>query len=212
MNLKKAFIEPLNGSNTQPIEVLFNPAEYTLDKSNQFQSTPIVGLPTPLTQFINGNARTLAMDLFFDTYEKGIDVRTYTSRVLALMEIDPELHAPPICRFVWDQIILKATVEKITSKFTMFLSDGTPVRATLNVSFKEYATLSEQLDKNRLHSADKTKTITTKRGDSLWQIASEQYGDPGRWRIIADANNIDDPLYLDAGRELNLPSISAVNV
>jgi hypothetical protein len=59
MNLAKAYIQPLSGSNTQTIEVLFNPAEYTIDKSNQFQSTPIVGLSTPLTQFINGNTRTL---------------------------------------------------------------------------------------------------------------------------------------------------------
>jgi nucleoid-associated protein YgaU len=138
-----------------------------------------------------------------------MDVRTYTDQVLSLLEIDPELHAPPICQFVWDKIILKATVEKITSKFTMFLSDGTPVRAVLNVSFKEYATLSEQLDQNRLHSADKTRTITTKLGDSLWQLANEYYGDSSRWRIIADANDIDDPLSIDSGRELVLPSITA---
>lgn len=208
MNLKKAYIQPLNGKNTQPIEVLFNPAEYTLDKSNQFQSTPIVGLSTPLTQFINGNARTLTMDLFFDTYERNIDVRTYTSKVQALLEIDSDLHAPPICQFVWDSIILKATIEKITSKYTMFLPDGTPVRATLNVTFKEYATLSEQLSQNRLQSATKTRIIITQQGDALWLIASRYYGDPGHWRVIAKENNIDDPLCIQAGMELRLPSIA----
>jgi hypothetical protein len=147
MELAKAYIQPLNGSNTEKIEVLFNPAEYALEKSNQFQSTPIVGLSTPLTQFISGNARTLTMDLFFDTYEKGTDVRAHTAKVLSLLEIDAELHAPPLCQFIWGAIVLKATVEKITSKFTMFLGDGTPVRATLNVTFKEYATLTEQLNR-----------------------------------------------------------------
>ncbi len=139
MELVKAYIEPLNGSSTDKIEVLFNPAEYSIEKSNQFQSTPIVGLATPLTQFISGNARTLTMDLFFDTYEKGTDVRDHTKKVFSLLEIDSELHAPPLCQFVWGSIVLKATIEKISSKFTMFLGDGTPVRATLNVTFKEYA-------------------------------------------------------------------------
>ncbi len=208
MNLKKAYIQPLNGKNQQRIEVLFNPAEYTLDKSNQFQSTPIVGLSTPLTQFINGNARTLTMDLFFDTYEKGVDVRIYTGKMQALLEIDSDLHAPPVCQFVWDSIILKATIEKITSKYTMFLPDGTPVRATLNVTFKEYKTLSEQLSENRLSSATKTRIIITQQGEALWHIASRYYGDPGQWRVIAKENGIDDPLLIQAGMELRLPSIT----
>jgi nucleoid-associated protein YgaU len=209
MELAKAYIQPLNGSTTEKIDVLFNPAEYSIEKSNQFQSTPIVGLSTPLTQFISGNARTLTMDLFFDTYEKGTDVRQHTGKLFSLLEIDSELHAPPLCQFVWGSIILKATIEKITSKFTMFLSDGTPVRASLNVSFKEYATLTEQLNHSRLHSADKTKIVTTQVGDSLWLLAARHYGDPGAWRIIADANpSIDDPTELSSGMELKLPSIA----
>jgi nucleoid-associated protein YgaU len=209
MNLKKAFIQIVNGKNKDTkIEVLFNPAEYSIEKSNQFQSTPIVGLNTPLTQFTNGNARTVTMDLFFDTYEKNEDVRDYTNKVFALLQIDSELHAPPICEFFWDSSIIKATVEKVSGKYTMFLFNGIPVRATLNVTFKEYATLSEQLSGVKLSSSDKTKIVTTQQGDMLWQLAAKQYGDPGLWRNIADANNIDDPLAIEAGIELNIPSIT----
>ena len=212
MELAKAYIQPLNGSNTDKIKVLFNPAEYSLEKSNQFQSTPIVGLATPLTQFVSGNARTLTMDLFFDTYEEAADVRVHTGKLLALLDIDSELHAPPLCQFVWGAVILKATVEKIASRYTMFLADGTPVRATLNVTFKEYATLTEQLNQTRLHSADKTRLVLTREGDSLWQIAGRYYGDPAAWRIVADANpSIEDPTVLPAGYELTLPAIAGSN-
>ena len=30
-------------------------------------------------------------------------------------------------------------------------------------------------------------------GDRLASIATSEYGDPGNWRAIADANGIDDP-------------------
>jgi nucleoid-associated protein YgaU len=40
---------------------------------------------------------------------------------------------------------------------------------------------------------------------TLDQIASSVLGDPSRWREIADANNIDDPLNLPAGKAVVIP-------
>jgi nucleoid-associated protein YgaU len=31
------------------------------------------------------------------------------------------------------------------------------------------------------------------------------YGDPGQWRIIADANGLDNPRALEIGRALSVP-------
>ncbi len=206
--MEKAYIEIFTGSRSaEKIEVLFNPAEYSIDKSNQFQSTSILGLSTPLSQFVSGNAETLTMDLFFDTYEKSEDVRIYTDKVVELLAIDKDLHAPPVCRFIWGKIPFKATVEKITRKFTMFLGDGTPVRATLNVTFKEYKTISEQLSDTPRQSADRTKFRIMKEDDNLWLMAEREYGDPGEWRRIAEANNIDNPRIMEIGRELKLPPL-----
>jgi nucleoid-associated protein YgaU len=42
-------------------------------------------------------------------------------------------------------------------------------------------------------------------GDSLPSIAYGAYGDPTRWREIAQANAIDDPLVLRSGRTLTIP-------
>jgi len=62
-NLKPAFIRPINGSHANtPYEVLFNPAEYSIEKGNTFQSTSLPGLATPVTQFVTGNADTLSME------------------------------------------------------------------------------------------------------------------------------------------------------
>src|SRR5215213_11247302 len=108
-NLKVAYIRPINGRRAnERLEVLFNPAEYSIEKGNTFQSTSLPGLATPVTQFVTGNADTLSMELYFDTYSASSrhgevtrreDVRKYTRRVANLMEIDPELHAPPVCEF-----------------------------------------------------------------------------------------------------------------
>jgi nucleoid-associated protein YgaU len=46
-------------------------------------------------------------------------------------------------------------------------------------------------------------------GDSLQSIAFDAYGDPTRWRPIAEANGIDDPLALRSGAELTIPVVEA---
>lgn len=201
MALEKALI---NG-----IKVLFNPTEYSMEKSNQFQDTSLPGLSSPITQFVSGGAQTLSMELFFDTYtdEKGKDVRVYTDQITNLMRIDKDLHAPPICVFQWGKVQFKAVLERVSRRFTMFLADGTPVRAILNVTFKEYVTLEEQLKDPPRQSADRTKRRVVVQGDSLWLLAAREYGDPALWRLIARANGIDHPRRIAPGMELIIPPL-----
>lgn len=204
--LEKARIVPLNGKERSEIRVLFNPAEYSLERSNVYQAQAAPGMPCPLLQFVHGNADTLTMDLFFDTYTDGQrDVREHTRRIVALTALDAELHAPPVVRFEWGRLAFQAVVERVGQKFTMFLADGTPVRATLSVVFKEYKTIREQLNNPHLQSADLTKRVRLQRGDQLWRLAHAEYGSVDDWRLIATANAIDNPRLLATGTELRLP-------
>ena len=197
----------------EEIEAMYNPKEFTIETSNQYQRTAIPGLPTPVTQFVSGQTQTLSFDLFFDTYETGIDVRTHTSKVIKLVKIDRSLHAPPVCRFIWggpmkgDNSHFQGVIDKVTQKFTMFLDTGIPVRATLTISVSEYKTIQQQLQELGLQSSDHTKHRIFKQSDSLWLLAYNEYGDAANWRIIAQANQIDNPRLIEPGTELTLPPL-----
>ena len=43
-------------------------------------------------------------------------------------------------------------------------------------------------------------------GDTLQSIAFAHYRDPTRWRAIAEANGIDDPMRLRRGAQLTIPT------
>ena len=205
------------------VPFLFNPSEFSVERTNQFAEVSIPGLPSSIFQFVKGGARTLTVDLFFDTYEEGTDVRIFTDRITGwdsgsmfsklpgiskgLMDIDSDLHAPPICMFVWGAFIFPCIIERVTKRFTMFLPEGIPVRATLTVALKEYKEYEAQLQEASRQSADRTKTWRVKQGDSLWSIAAEEYDDPDLWRPIAEANNIDNPRILKSGVELIIPPL-----
>ncbi len=48
-------------------------------------------------------------------------------------------------------------------------------------------------------------SYTIKRGDTLWKIASQHYGDGKKWREIADANPGLTPSELRVGQTITLP-------
>jgi nucleoid-associated protein YgaU len=192
---------------TDVIPVLFNPEQYDLSKSITYGSTEIAGLTTPVTQFASGDAETLSMELFFDTSEERTDVRAATELLDQLVTVDGEQHAPPRCRFVWGSLVFTAVVERLDKTFTKFLPTGQPVRARVNVTFREYKTAKQQRDANPFFSSDTTSVRTVTGEETLWLIADEEYGDPGQWRRIAEANDIDNPRDLRPGQRLVVPEL-----
>jgi nucleoid-associated protein YgaU len=205
MKLEKATIQKMAGEAQDPIEVLFNPNEYRLSAANQFAEIAIPGLEAPPLQFVRGNARTLSMQLFFNTYEDGSDVREHTSKIARLLDADPDLHAPPVCLFNWGDLSFQGVLERAEQRFTLFFPSGIPARATMDVTFKEFSESGLRLGK--LRSANFDKRYVVRRGDTLSGIAGRQYGDPKNWRPVAEANNIDDPLALTPGEVLTIPAI-----
>lgn len=209
-SLERAEIEILNGKNEGDIiECKFNPPEYTTRKELNYGELQATGSGASVQQFVDGSAERLTMELFFDTSEQQEDVRDeYVGDFDKLTEVDPELHAPPICQFVWGKgLVFTALVEQLDKTFTMFLPSGVPVRARVEVTFTEYKTSEYHQSEISPESTDKTKAWTVTEGDTLWLIAAREYGDPTHWHTIAEANNIRNPRSLETGQELELPPL-----
>lgn len=220
MALTKAKIEVLDDKAidesrglTRFIEVQFNPTEYTLNKGAQIAEIAIPGIDSPILQFIRGQNEKLTLDLFYDTTSEGMgesarDVRDLTKSIYQLVKLQPKTHAPPRIRFIWGQgLSFHAIVESVQQKFSLFNPVGIPLRATLSVTFREYKTLDEMVAE--LQSSDHTKRRVVKRGETLPQIAAEEYEDPDEWRRIADANPdaAANPRRLTPGTVLEIPPI-----
>jgi hypothetical protein len=207
MALAKATIQPESPPGAQAIVVLFNPTDYGLDKANTYYEEGIPGLDSPLVEFLWGDAQTLTMDLFFDTYEAGRDVREHTSRIYGLLAIERTTHAPPVCAFRWGTFSFRCVLDRVSGRFTLFFDDGRPARATLSVTFREVVDIEKQLRAAPTESADHTTTRVVKAGDTLAALAAAEYGDPRAWRPIAEANGIHNPRRLTPGQVLVVPSL-----
>ncbi|HEY7313289.1 MAG TPA: LysM peptidoglycan-binding domain-containing protein [Gemmataceae bacterium] len=207
--LTKALI--LNMQTNEQIPVMYNPEEFKLEQGNNFAEVGIPGLNMSPIQYVRGKARTLAMDLFFDTYESpadrrwpaGTDVRQYTGQIVRLLDKLPDTQAPPVLLFALAQFQFQCVLVDVNQRFTMFLRDGTPVRATLSVRFQEYVRVDVQIQTGFFFGPPTLITIT--KGKTLSALAYDYLGDPSLWRQIADANNIEDPLNIPPGTPLTIP-------
>jgi Contractile injection system tube protein len=196
-------------------EVLFNPAEYSLSKDNVIAQASAFGSGSPLLQFVNGNVKTLEMELFFDTYERHAhvdvdplsDVRSLTGKVTALMEINPATHAPPLVTFTWGELAFTGVLVRANQRFTMFVDSGVPVRAQLQVSFQEYKEPLDEAKEVKRETADHTRRHEVGDGQTLSAIAWSVYRDPGKWRPLAIANDLVEVRRLQPGSVLDVPAL-----
>lgn len=198
-----------NLETNEEIEVQYNPPNFSLSKGAQIAEIAIPGLDSPLLQFVRGTNEKLTLKLFFDTTDQGFDVRDKTSTFYNLVKMDEYTLAVPRCRITWgkagmikgDKSDFIGIAENITQNFTLFKADGIPVRAEVDITFREYRTLEEQLRKPKSY----TRTRIIKRGDTLQSIASEEYNDPALWRKLAVKNNITQPGRLKPGTIIDIP-------
>jgi hypothetical protein len=215
--LVQAIVEILEPGVDERFSVQFNPTEYTLDKSAQIAEIAIPGLDSPILQFVRGQNERLSMELLFDTTDGGMGdgahpVTDLTEPLHQLVKVQPKTHAAPLVRVTWGQkISFKAVAESVQQRLVLFSPQGIPLRAQVTVAFREYRTLEEQLKELNLQSADRTRRLSVRRGDTLAGIAAREYGDPALWRRIADNNPqaAARPGRLRPGDVLVLPPVEA---
>lgn len=211
MGLTKAIIR--NEDTRVDIPVMFNPTEYSFSKTNSWNRESIKENNVPKTQFSAGNPTELKVQLFFDTYEHPeggtpTDVREYTKKIIALTKVGDfkDGRRPPMCRFIWGGAIsFLSVITSLSYKYTLFLESGTPVRATMDISFQEC--IDEDESKGQTSpplGIPGHKMLTVKPGDTIDGIATHEYGDPKLWRYIADGNSLDNPKDIRPGQVLRI--------
>ena len=99
----------------------------------------------------------------------------------------------------------KSVITSVTQRFTLFMPDGRPVRGTLDVRFQQVESEGTFPPTNPTSVAEVQRIRVVSPGETIDGIAFDEYGDPKRWQLIADYNNLDDPMRLWPGQKLLIP-------
>jgi Contractile injection system tube protein len=137
----KCIIQNLDDTSKQVV-AYFNPKELSIDKKVPWNKHKSTKANNPELEFTDAEPKDLSVELLFDTYETREDVHELYIKDLEsfTMIIDDEkMRRPPMCIFVWSKVFpaFKGVITQLSTKYTTFLPDGTPVRATVSLQMKQ---------------------------------------------------------------------------
>ncbi|WP_433725865.1 LysM peptidoglycan-binding domain-containing protein [Nocardia sp. CA-129566] len=221
--LQHAFLElrdpPVEKGSLQPgprrgqIDFQFNPKELSVTKSAKWNRDAQKGnKKSGVPEFKGADPAKLTLEMFLDAGpQQDTKVVDTVERLFACCVPTDESHdkkksSPPWVIFHWGGLTgFTAYVSSVAVKYTLFTAGGLPIRGTATVTIEEIA--ADQPKQNPTSGALTARTVhTVIAGDTLASIAWREYGDPARWRAIAAANDIDDPMRLRPGTALLIPA------
>lgn len=141
MTLVKAMLTTTDAG-AVAINFQFNPESLSFSRtvSWKVEDGAYTAAGFPKVSYSNRGAETLKLsNLWFDTYEypTKTSVLDLISPIIKSTEIAGSLKRPPVYIFAWGEQYLKCVVTSISYDLTMFLADGTPVRAKVSIDLQE---------------------------------------------------------------------------
>jgi nucleoid-associated protein YgaU len=198
--------------NDSEMNFRFNPTQMTVNKTAVYGgANNRASEEGGQEQFASTGTRTLGFSAFLDEWEapQGGDVGEMVAKLQNWCNPDPESsqenREPPLIMFVWGKFNFTGKLESVNATFELFRRDGTPARAEVQISMKERP--EETVPQNPTSGGPpgrRSRTIVE--GDTLLGLAYRELGDANLWRIIAEINDIDDPMTVPAGTSLLVPS------
>ena len=195
------------------INFQFNPKEYTVKKTAKWEAKAAKGAKkAPMPEFKGADPQVLTIECFLDgTDRQDHDITKDVKRLFECCTPHPSTlpknrPSPPFVVFAWGTTFsVTACVKSVSVKYTLFRSDGTPMRATATIEMQEIP--ADPKGQNPTSGGPAVRaTHTVVSGDTLQSVAFAEYGDPGLWRALAVGNAIDDPLRIQPGTSLLLPT------
>lgn len=153
-NLARVTIVSVDPRFPLEVEAQFNPSQIQLEDSASWSAGKESKGDVPALEFTGNASRTLSVELFFDGLEEQRDVqKEFVEPLVSLSRVmdprekyDEEVMRPPLVAFAWGPVMptFRGVIQSVSTKLTMFLADGTPVRATCALKLMEASVESFQ--------------------------------------------------------------------
>lgn len=208
MSLDKASLKAIDPPGGE-VKFQYNPTKYTVAKSVEWKFQGQKGGDVPPVEFVQGQGRTITMELFLDGLEDGKDISQDVEKLQKFMLVDPAnakdagKPRPPRVEFHWAAGIkpFPAVIKSMNVTYNMFHSDGTPARATVSLTIQEIAKIKKGQNPTSMGERE-MRSHRVLAGETLDLIAYIELGDPNHWKYIAELNNIHNPFDLRPGQQL----------
>lgn len=208
----KATLTLLNPSDRSEIERIpfkFNPDKWSINRSAKWEAgTQSSGVAVP--SFRGPNPASVSVEMFLDASDqKDGNIKPTVDKLFKAVlpessSVQQNQPSAPHARFQWGLIIFQGYIESVNVTYTLFRGTGTPVRGTATVTIKEFPNaVGAQNPTSGGPAGNRVHRMVA--GDTLASVAFHEYRNTARWRELAEANGIDDPMRVPVGTVLLVP-------
>jgi hypothetical protein len=235
-NPTKATFTTLECDSNNTFTVQYNPKEFKVDKKVSWKELDEQGQNESPLEFQKGSPRTISMELMFDNTHESTPTSVFEGWIKPLLsmtnaEVQPEgetgnnqKERPTTVLFEWGAFEMTGVIESITTTYTLFAADGTPIRAKCQIKMKEFnpeafsygsttnsaimadnlAGVSGRYDPTNTDSrpnkrGSSPRVVPTTAGQTPQDVANQHNTSPQQ---ICQDNNIDDPFHEFSGEEI----------
>lgn len=192
--------------------VMYNPQEYAIKYQVESDDSQGAGTSGSASTFKKIKPQNLSLDFTIDgTGVTTGETKDIPKRVQKFLDIAYEFkgdkHRPRYLMILWGTLIFKCTLDSCSVKYTLFNSDGTPIRAKISATFKGFIDDKKRAAKEDKSSPDLTHRRTINDGDTLPLMCHRIYGDSKYYLEVARVNNLKNFSKLETGTTLYFPPL-----
>jgi hypothetical protein len=200
-----------------PLYCWFNPTTLVLRRGAHWKDEPTVAQGAQKPTYLGGEGDVITLNLLLHAEDDrtGADVQDNINELLGLVDASQVAalqgqKRPPTMTLHWGSFTSCLAIAKsVDVTVELFDVDGTPLRATVNLTLGQYEPEAGQATSKWTNPT--TRATQARRahhvqpGETVHLIAHHHLRDPARWRAVAEFNELDDPLRICAGDVLVVP-------
>jgi hypothetical protein len=193
-------------------EVMFNPNQYTNKYEIQYDEQQASGTSANAPSFSNMKSQELTLELFLDgTGVATGKVEDVQSRVDEFLDraysYAGETHQNRYLRIIWSTLIFDCVLKSADITYTLFNSEGKPLRAKINAKLMGFVNDELREKKEGKTSPDLTHVYTVKGRERIDALSDRIYKTPAYYIDVAQANELSQFRKLGAGMQLIFPPV-----
>ena len=194
---------------------LLNPENYSQKYQVKYAEEQSSGTSGMHLKFDKIEPQTMEFEFIFDQTgalagtepsENGVEDNIEAFKSLTL-GYDGNIHRTRYLKLVWGTLLFKCCLENLDVTYKLFKPDGTPLRATVKASFKEFKEDERRVAEENSNSPDLTHLRTVNAGDHLPLMVHRIYGDKKYYMQVARFNELTSFRNLEEDQSVTLPPL-----
>jgi hypothetical protein len=184
---------------------------------NDFDRHGIDGRPGQQGQYKGRHPESLRFDFMLDgtgVIKGDKDINETIEKFKKLTyQYHGNLHGPYYLQIIWGKLLkhrstpFRCRLERLDINYTLFKSNGKPLRARIDCAFKEFISEDDAAKKARLSSPDLSHVRIVRAGDTLPLLCYEIYGSAAYYPTVARLNGLTNVHRLEPGTRLLFPPL-----